>query len=103
MKKEPPPQTTSTGSSDLDAIADKKRFTYRELWIIITTVLGAAITLGVFISNIYASFRESMAEINATVHNVKEVQDERNKYLTEQIKDLKANINKLQDAVFKPK
>lgn len=102
MSKDKPEQSAPPTSSSLDAIVDKKRFTYREVWIIVSTIIAAAVGLGWSIIETYGSFKISLNEIAATVKSMNELQKTHNEYVSIQLAEIKKDIEKLENAVFKP-
>lgn len=106
MASEPVNQEKNDASLDekhLDKTLDKKRFTIREVWIISTTVVTTAILLASAVIYKDAEIKVEMVGIKSAVEKIKELQDERNTHIGEQIGEMKDDIEKLQNAVFKPK
>lgn len=106
MEKEPASQEkkeTSPEENSLNKTLDRKRFTIREVWIICTTVVIAAIGLATAVIYKDAEIRVEMAGIKSAVEKIKELQDARNEHIGSEIADIKRDIEKLQNAVFKPK
>ena len=106
MDKEPMNQEKKESLPDqkaLERALDKKSFTIREVWIISTTVVTAAIGLAVAVIHKDAEIKIEMVAIKSTVEKMKEIQDLRNEQLGNELSDIKKDVENLQNTVFKPK
>lgn len=87
----------------LDKSLDKKRFTIREVWLISTTVVTAAVGLAITVIKKDADIKIEIASVQLSVKAIKELQDERNANISNEIKEMKDEINQLRNTIFKSK
>jgi hypothetical protein len=87
----------------LDKSLDKKRFTIREVWLISTTVVTAAIGLAVAVIRKDAEIKIEIASIRSSVQSIKELQEERNINISNEIEEIKEEITQLRTTIFKSK